>query len=112
VLGLVTRLAVMPMIVDMLGALATTKCPLLWGVRPRCVRVSMVSGTSFTSPESSAPCCATASSCLPWGRGAGPWMPGVWQGVQEGRCPPLTRRHSRHFEVFMRGSDGYGFLGE
>jgi putative oxidoreductase len=31
VLGLVTRLAVMPMIVDMLGALATTKFPLLWG---------------------------------------------------------------------------------
>jgi putative oxidoreductase len=31
VLGLVTRLAVMPMIVDMLGALTTTKFPLLWG---------------------------------------------------------------------------------
>ena len=74
--------------------------------------VSMVSGISFTSPDSSGPCCAAASSCLPWGRGAGPWMPGFLAGVQEGRCSPLTWRHSRHFEVFMRGSDGYGSLGE
>lgn len=29
--GLLTRLAVLPMIVDMIGALATTKVPLLWG---------------------------------------------------------------------------------
>jgi putative oxidoreductase len=31
VIGLLTRLAVVPMIVDMVGALATTKFPLLWG---------------------------------------------------------------------------------
>jgi len=31
VVGLVTRLAVLPMIVDMIGALTTTKFPLLWG---------------------------------------------------------------------------------
>lgn len=31
VLGLMTRLAVLPMIVDMIGALTTTKFPLLWG---------------------------------------------------------------------------------
>ena len=30
-LGLFTRLAVLPMIVDMIGALTTTKLPLLWG---------------------------------------------------------------------------------
>ena len=42
--------------------------------------VSMVSGISFTSPDSSGPCCAAASSCLPWGRGAGPWMPGFLAG--------------------------------
>jgi putative oxidoreductase len=29
--GLLTRLAVLPMIVDMIGALTTTKFPLLWG---------------------------------------------------------------------------------
>lgn len=29
--GLLTRLAVVPMIVDMIGALASTKVPLLWG---------------------------------------------------------------------------------
>ena len=29
--GLFTRLAVLPMIVDMIGALTTTKFPLLWG---------------------------------------------------------------------------------
>jgi uncharacterized membrane protein YphA (DoxX/SURF4 family) len=29
--GLLTRLAVLPMIVDMVGALLTTKLPLLWG---------------------------------------------------------------------------------
>src|SRR3981189_2578289 len=40
----------------------------------------MFCGTSFTSPDSSGPCCAAASSCLPWGRGAGPWMPGFLAG--------------------------------
>lgn len=29
--GLLTRLAVLPMIVDMIGAITTTKLPLLWG---------------------------------------------------------------------------------
>lgn len=32
--GLLTRLAAVPMIVDMLGALAITKVPLLWGQAP------------------------------------------------------------------------------
>jgi putative oxidoreductase len=31
IVGLFTRLAVLPMIVDMIGALTTTKFPLLWG---------------------------------------------------------------------------------
>jgi putative oxidoreductase len=33
-LGLLTRLATLPMIVDMLGALSITKVPLLWGNAP------------------------------------------------------------------------------
>ena len=33
-LGLLTRLATLPMIVDMLGALSITKAPLLWGNAP------------------------------------------------------------------------------
>ena len=32
--GLLTRLATIPMIVDMIGALAITKVPLLWGQAP------------------------------------------------------------------------------
>ncbi|MER6987802.1 DoxX family protein [Saccharopolyspora hirsuta] len=32
--GLLTRLAVVPMIVDMLGALLITKLPILWGASP------------------------------------------------------------------------------
>ena len=32
--GLLTRLATLPMIVDMIGALAITKVPLLWGHAP------------------------------------------------------------------------------
>jgi uncharacterized membrane protein YphA (DoxX/SURF4 family) len=34
VAGLLTRLAVVPMIVDMLGAILTTKVPLLWSAAP------------------------------------------------------------------------------
>jgi putative oxidoreductase len=32
--GLLTRLAILPMIVNMIGALAITKVPLLWGDAP------------------------------------------------------------------------------
>jgi uncharacterized membrane protein YphA (DoxX/SURF4 family) len=34
VIGLLTRLAVVPMIIDMLGALAITKLPIFWGNAP------------------------------------------------------------------------------
>ena len=101
----------MPMIVDMLGALATTKFPLLWG------SAALYPGEhgfwDFVH-ESRVECAMLCDSLflLAVGSGRRSLDARCLAGVQEGRCPPLTRRHSRHFEVFMRGSDGYGSLGE
>ena len=60
--GLFTRLATLPMIVDMLGALGSPKCHCC-GVMPRCTRKRAVSGTSSTKVALRWRCCAAASSC-------------------------------------------------
>lgn len=60
--GLLTRLAAIPMIVDMVGALLITKLPILWGNAP-CSRTSPAGGTSSTNSAPIWPSCAAASSC-------------------------------------------------
>lgn len=62
VVGLFTRLATLPMIVDMLGALGITKVPMLWG-RARCTRRKAASGISSTRGALSSPCYVAVSSC-------------------------------------------------
>ena len=61
--GLLTRLAAVPMIVDMIGALTITKVPLLFGSARRSIRKKAASGTSSTRAGSRSRCCAAASSC-------------------------------------------------
>ncbi len=61
--GLLTRLAVIPMIVNMFGALLITKVPILWG-DARCSRASRVGGTSPTNRAPTSP--SRAAACSSW----------------------------------------------
>ena len=60
--GLLVRLATLPMIIDMIGALAFTKVPLLFGSAALYPR-NTASWTSFTKAGWRSRCCAAASSC-------------------------------------------------
>ena len=67
VVGLLTRLAAVPMIIDMLGALLITKLPIFWGTL-RCFAANTAGGTSSTKPVSTWPSCAAACFCFWSGR--------------------------------------------
>jgi len=72
--GLLTRLAAAPMIIDMLGALLITKLPIFWGHAPL-FRGNTAGGTSSTKPVSTWPSCAAACFCFWSGPAPTHWMP-------------------------------------
>ena len=73
--GLLTRLAAVPMIIDMLGALLITKLPIFWGHAPLFRGEHGWWDYSSTNPASTWPSCAEVSSCF-WSGPAGThWMP-------------------------------------
>ena len=76
--GLLTRLATVPLLIDIIAALISTSCPSSWakgsGSSNFPESPAMDSGERQVKPEPTSPCCLACSSFYSWVPEHGPWM--------------------------------------